>query len=322
MALEILVFHDAGEECDDQVALWKLLSELNGAVISAVMCGKTREIQKERLDKWEALCKHINPDKCLIFNYYLADINFPNIIKYDAVLQIAPLFGFDSPNIKTDLYVLMGTVGNSVNCPKDSKDLFRRFEGRPGTIVVESAEAAKIRPTKKFIQIVPVALLVEMLNVGFRLMLCRCNPAEVYAEGLINCKVGRGANFDTIENFARAVLGKDDWEFPGDEACFLQVEYKGRMFPSDINDYIDSLVVKKDPELTTHLMCRMYENLDAIFGFKVPVITAGEWNKFLTSEQGVSARKKFDQVAMNHPEILNPLYDYHAATILLKNLKK
>lgn len=320
MALEILVFHDAGEECDDQVALWKLLSELNGAVISAVMCGKTREIQKERLDKWEALCKHINPDKCLIFNYYLADINFPNIIKYDAVLQIAPLFGFDSPNIKTDLYVLMGTVGNSVNCPKDSKDLFRRFEGRPGTIVVESAEAAKIRPTKDFIQIVPVALLVEMLNVGFRLMLCRCNPTEVYAEGLINCKVGRGANFDTVMNMFNATSEPYDSEDESNdhvEHTVVPLEQN-----PEIEYYVNSLAVKKEPEITMRLMGIMYRALDKVFGFNVPVITAGEWNKFLTSEQGVSARKKFDQVAMNHPEILNPLYDYHAATILLKKLKK
>ena len=82
------------------------------------------------------------------------------------------------------------------------------------------------------------------------------------------------------------------------------------------------VAVKKEPEITMRLMGIMYRALDKVFGFKVPVVTAGEWNKFLTSEQGVSARKKFDQVAMNHPEILNPLYDYHAATILLKKLKK
>ncbi len=302
--MNILVFHDAGEECDDQIALWKLDTYLSGAKIFAVVCGKTREIQEQRLAKWKELFSKIDTKRNLFVNVLLCDANFPDVFKFDAVLQIAPLFGFDSENIKTDLYVLMGSVDNSVNCPKDSVDLFRRFQGQ--SIVVESAEAAKVRPTKDFLKSVPQVLVDEMVSVGFRLALCRCDPNEVYAEGLINSNVGRGANFTTIFNMYNAVCGKIEIEFEFNEC-------------TEIEWYIESLKVKKFPEITKNLMYTMYKALDTIFGFEVPVITAPGWSKFLESGQGIKAFAKFKEVAMEHPEILNPMYDYHAATILLDN---
>ncbi|NDA91274.1 MAG: hypothetical protein EBY20_10345 [Alphaproteobacteria bacterium] len=88
----------------------------------------------------------------------------------------------------------------------------------------------------------------------------------------------------------------------------------------EIDKYIDSLVVKKSDD-TRIMMYTMYHNLDEIFGFKVPVITGQDFNSFVTSEEGVRAREKFNQVAHEHPEILNPMYDYHAACILLEQLK-
>ena len=309
--MQVLVLHDAGEECDDQIALWKLISTLENTTLNFVICGRTLDIQQDRLSKWLKLLPSLDNGKNVVVNILLSDLIFISEIKYDAVLQIAPLFGFDSVMIKTDRYVLMGSVDNSVNCPKGSVDLFRRFQGLPGTIVVESAVAAKVRPTKEFIKTVPLVLLNEMLSVGFRLMLCRCDVTEVYAEGLINCKVGRGANFDTVMNMFNATnkSGESD-----------NVEHILENNP-EIEWYINSLVVKKEPEVTKKLMEIMYRALDKVFGFMVPVITASGWTKFLESEQGVKSFLKFKNVAFEHPEILNPMYDYHAATILLDNIK-
>lgn len=308
--VDIVVFHDAGEECDDQIALWKLLTELDGAIIKAYVCGKTREIQIERLHNWLAFLYKLNLDKKnLIYNSILSDFQDVGEVKYDAVLQIAPLFGFDTPSIKTNRYVLMGSVDNSVNCPKGSVDLFRRFQGLPGTIVVDSADAAKVRPTKQFIKTIPRVLLVEMIIVGFRLMLCRCNPGEVYAEGLINKNVGRGANFDTNKNFTLAVLGNHEIEVSGN-------------INTEIEAYIESLVKKSAfIEETKKMLYIMYSNLDAVFGFKVPVITASGWVDFMDSDEGIKAFSKFEKVAIEHPEILNPMYDYVAACVLLDSLR-
>jgi hypothetical protein len=306
--MQVLVLHDAGEECDDQIALWKLMSTLENTTLNLVICGKTLEIQQDRLSKWLKILPELDNGKNIVINMLLSDFKVVCDVKYDAVLQIAPLFGFDSAFIKTDRYVLMGSVDNSVNCPKGSVDLFRRFEGHPGTIVVESAVAAKVRPTKEFIQTVPLVLLNEMLSVGFRLMLCRCDVTEVYAEGLINCKVGRGANFDTVMNMFNATVNSKNEEDSSENN-------------PEIEWYVNSLVVKKEPEITKKKMEIMYRALDKVFGFEVPVVTASGWTKFLESEQGISARKKFDEVALEHPEILNPLYDYYASTILLDNIK-
>jgi hypothetical protein len=309
--MQVLVLHDAGEECDDQIALWKLMSTLEGAFINLVICGKSREIQQDRLSKWLKLLPDLDNRKNVVVNILLSDLIFISEIKYDAVLQIAPLFGFDSEMIKTDRYVLMGSVDNSVNCPKGSVDLFRRFQGLPGTMVVESAVAAKVRPTKEFIKTVPLVLLNEMVSVGFRLMLCRCDVTEVYAEGLINCKVGRGANFDTVMNMFNATNKSEESD---------NVEHILENNP-EIEWYINSLVVKKEPEVTKKLMEIMYRALDKVFGFMVPVITASGWTKFLESEQGVKSFLKFKNVALEHPEILNPLYDYCACMTLLDNIK-
>jgi hypothetical protein len=311
--MQVLVLHDAGEECDDQIAIWKLITELNGAFITLVICGRTNDIQQDRLSKWLKLLPSLDNGKNVVINILLSDFKLVCDVKYDAVLQIAPLFGFDSLNVKTDRYVLMGSVDNSVNCPKGSVDLFRRFEGLPGTIVVESADAAKVRPTKEFIQTIPKVLFNEMLIVGFRLMLCRCNPTEVYAEGLINCKVGRGANFDTVMNMFNATFVSEGEENVDNvEHTVVPLENN-----PEIEYYINSLVVKKEPEITMRMMEIMYRALDKVFGFMVPVITASGWTKFLESEQGVKSFSKFEKVALEHPEILNPLYDYYAATILL-----
>jgi hypothetical protein len=313
--MQVLVLHDAGEECDDQIALWKLMSTLENTTLNLVICGRSLEIQQDRLSKWLKLLPSLDNHKNVVINMLLSDFKVVCDVKYDAVLQIAPLFGFDSPFVKTDRYVLMGSVDNSVNCPKGSVDLFRRFEGLPGTIVVESAVAAKVRPTKEFIQTVPKVLLNEMVSVGFRLMLCRCDVTEVYAEGLINCKVGRGANFDTVMNMFNATN-----KSPNEEKESDNVEHILEFNP-EIEWYVNSLVVKKEPEITKKMMEIMYRALDKVFGFMVPVITASGWTKFLESEQGISARKKFDDVALEHPEILNPMYDYYACMTLLDNIK-
>ena len=150
-----------------------------------------------------------------------------------------------------------------------------------------------------------------MVSVGFRLMLCRCDVTEVYAEGLINCKVGCGANFDTVMNMFNATNKSE-----GKEYTAVPLENN-----IEIEWYINSLVVKKEPEITKKKMEIMYHALDKVFGFEVPVITASEWTKFLESEQGVKSFLKFKNVALEHPEILNPMYDYYASTILLDNIK-
>jgi hypothetical protein len=352
----ILVFHDAGEECDDQIALWKLSKELQENIetrsdstqgshelmspggtqsvlnqkIIAVMCGKTLEIQESRMKKWIPLCDQISISKNIL-NILLEDFkDMLNILTqsdstpgiqsvfkdishqyhYDAILQIAPLYGYDNEHITTDRYILMGSVDNSVNCPKGSNDLFRRFQGKPGTIVVESSEAAKVRPTKDFIKKVPQVLLDEMISVGFRLALCRCDPNQVYAEGLINKNVGRGANFETNQNMVRAI--KTKWS--PTTICTNPRE--------DVNKYIQSLVNKSsDIEHTRQLLQIMYQNLDDIFGFNVPVIAGDEFDNFIKSEQGEKSYEKFASVALENPEILNPMYDYHAACVLIENLE-
>jgi hypothetical protein len=201
----------------------------------------------------------------------------------------------------------MGTIDDSVNCPKGSQDLFRRFQGCETTIVIESSEAAKCRPTKDFFQWCPRALIDEMILVGFRLALCRCDPTAVYAEGLINANVGRGANYTTNINMSMAILGNHETE------CSLG--------DPEIEKYVSSLVNKRDPENTSRLLHIMYHNLDKIFGFRVPVITGPDFEEFLQSEDGQKAFEKFSVVALEHPEILNPMYDYYAACVLLNKLK-
>jgi hypothetical protein len=76
-----------------------------------------------------------------------------------------------------------------------------------------------------------------------------------------------------------------------------------------------------DIEHTRQLLQIMYQNLDDIFEFKVPVIAGDEFDNFIKSEQGVMAFKKFKEVAIEYPEILNPMYDYHAACVLIENLE-
>ena len=292
-----LVFTDAGEEADDQIALWYLHKK---ARLTIIFCGPSLEIQKKRQDAWEKLSESME-----LWSYFCLTLeSFKNNYapyKYDAILQISPLFGFDSTTISTDKYVLMGSVDNSVNCPKGSVDLFRRFEGKPGTIIVESAKAATMRPSRKALLMMPVALVNEMISVGFRVMLQRC-PAEAgYAEGLINCDVGRGANYTSVENMYQAVKKKPQTKF-----CVRE----------DIDEYIDSLKPSEKIRETRIKMYKMYMSLDEVLG-RVPVLTTKTFPDFLKSDSGAQAFNKFKILALEHGEILNPMYDFYAAWVLI-----
>ena len=286
--LNVLVFTDAGEEIDDQIALWHLSNNRNYK-LAVIFCGNGDE-QYKRMERWTelALQMHIHLFTLTLDSFKRNHAPF----HYHAILQISPLFGFDSDRITTDKYVLMGTVDDSVNCPKGSVDLFRRFQSKPGTIVIESSEAALHRPTKEFIKQIPEVLLEEMIKVGFRLVTKRCDPNAVHAEGLINDAVGRGANYKSVENMYQAVFKRPQTTF-----CVRK----------DTDEYIDSLIKKSDKiEETRIKMYKMYKSLEDVFGFRVPVNYIHDAYTF-----GL-----FKAIALEHPEILNPMYDYFASTFI------
>lgn len=298
-----LVFTDAGEEADDQIALWYLHKK---ARLTIIFCGPDVAIQKKRQQAWEKLSESMD-----LWSYFCLTLEaFKNnhaTYKYDAILQISPLFGFDSDKISADKYVLMGSVDNSVNCPKNSADLFRRFEGKPGTVIVESAKAATMRPSRKALLTMPFALVDEMISVGFKVMLQRCPSEAGYAEGLINCDVGRGANYTSVENMYQIVKGRPQTTF-----CVRE----------DIHEYIDSLKPSEKIRETRIKMYKMYRSLDEIFEMRIPVLTTKTFPDFCKSDSGAQAFNKFRITALEHGEILNPMYDFYAAWVLIHGTEK
>lgn len=298
MTSHVLVFTDPSEDADDQISLAYLHKKVD---LTIVVCGATHDIQFERLNAWNALAVKLH-----IWDFFALTLDSFKInhapFHYDAILQISPLFGFDSEHITTDKYILMGTMNNSVNCPRDSVDLFRRFEGKESTIVIKSAKAATMRPTKKALEHMHPVLVEEIITVGFRLLMSRCSPKEVYAEGLINDSVGRGANYTSIENLYQSIFKRPQTTF-----CVRK----------DIDDYIDSLYKKTDKiEETRIKMYKMYKSLEDVFGIRIPVFTS---ETFVVVDKLESA---FRPIAMEHCEILNPMYDFYAAWVLLNGLDR
>jgi len=290
--MKVLVFTDAGEEIDDELALWYLYPKVK---MSIVFCGPTPEVQNKRLRNWETKYhKKLNQLHFMITLDQYKKLHSKH--HYAAVLQISPLFGFDSDLITFDKYILMGSVDNSVNCPKGSVDLFRRAVD---PIVIESSEALQMRPNKRIMNEIPDYFRAEMYKVNLRLLLVRCDPDKVYAEGLVNPEVGRGANFYTVQKTYEIATGKRS------TPDFVWRE--------DISDYVSSLVNVRQKTQTTAKMSIMYKQLDEIFGFHIPVITEKNFTEFLESRKGGLALELFRGIAMEYPGVLNPLYDLYAA---------
>lgn len=290
--MKVLVFTDAGEEIDDELALWYLYPRRK---LTIIFCGPDSKTQQERLSNWEKKYhKNLNQIHFMCTLSQYAKVHSKH--HYDVILQISPLFGFDSEIITANKYILMGSVDNSVNCPKGSVDLFRRFQST--ATVIESAVAAQMRPTKEIMEQIPDYFKEQMYKVGFRLLMVRCDPSKVYAEGLINPDVGRGANFYTVENLFKIVVGDPTKDF---------------VWREDAENYINSFVSLKSRVHTEIWIFIMYRQLDKIFDMSVPIVTEKDYDWYIQSKQGEICFEKFRNIAIDHPEVLNPLYDLYAA---------
>lgn len=285
MAKSVCVFCDFDEEIDDELAAWHLLANTDFKV-TFVVCKKTQKEQEISLANWLELAELLQLRPCQ--NAYTLE-SFKQVrspMHFDGILQIAPLYGFNSTTITCNTYVLMGTPNNSVNSPKAREpDL---FDIQKDPVIITSEYAAKIRPDRELLEKLPEVLRDMVYEASFKMMLKRCSPELPYAEGLINNEVGRGANYTSVENLC-------GWRSRG---CYFRM-----------NPKVDSYC--KDtwkPETRIKLLCMMTA-LEDFFEEEVPVLTDDTYKVFRVKNQKLF--EKFKELA--EPSALNPVYDLTAA---------
>lgn len=333
----LVVFADVGEDADDELAIY-LISKF-GMNTTIVFMPSSQGSSQDGFDEWKRLMSIW--DKLPNMSY----ITFEEFVKIqkvvcDYVLQISPMpfvgvLGecpvYTGHNLTVNKEYIFGGIYHtkegetpSFNL-KNSKMLLEKFQHK--LVEISSELMAAKRPFMDLYNLLPPLFKEKMSWNSFRLTLGRMSEnhpvAHIYAEGLINSLVGRGANEASVREMYNSVFEREIEQF------IVPAYYK-------IN--LDKKVYEKTYELTKQYLDKiqakhvMTENNLFRMNIALTILFPKIWN---TQSELISS----DKITPNDPKIkalwerfktfniekviktFNPIYDLFAAYILLNVIK-
>ena len=317
---EIVVFTDVGEECDDQVALFHLLTtKIMKQNICVVFTGSADKLtQDESMNLWK--------NKFAIVFTATQTVTYMTFDKFaltkhrcDFALQISPIPDYGTKWTGKNLtvrerYILAGDAEKSFNSA-GSSEVIKTFKDK--LILIPSKQMALMRPNVAVLNGLPKTFIDECYFCGFKLLFGRMNPyllvSKTFAQGLVNPHVGRGANWTTVSAVFESMFGKKMELRPLEECGETNVLLAKRYF-KDIG-----------PEVLHDDSVRYLANINRVLDLVVPGIWCNRKEVYYSSEWKDST---FGGSAFLHgafatyvenvkAETLAPFYDLFAVMVLM-----
>jgi hypothetical protein len=231
LRVSVLVFTDVGEEIDDELMLFYLMSQ--GQIPMTIT---TVFVDRASLEHWNRNFRsdaesHLHVQNTITFiSYHEFQRSFGKSDRFDFVLQACPLKGHSNPvkiNV-THLYILQGNIDRAKlsfnmgwemcqdgSLVSDMEPILLDYAKQRKLIQVSSDHCSTMRPSIQLIHCFPQSFQLGIWFVGFKLCIGRVDPhrqgVRVFAEGLVNSEVGRGSNYTAVKNLYEAVT-QDEFE--------------------------------------------------------------------------------------------------------------
>ncbi len=218
----IHVFTDVGvKDIDDELLMMYLISQEN-VDLTFVFMGSDSVSPSEALAHWirEYEPTVLNTISCTqvsvkSHSFIPANVSYMTISEYkefdaiacDYALQIAPMSGYEGYNLSVrEKYIFAGDYATPVGGrdsfnKQGSQDILDRFQNEDKLIDIPSVHMAKMRFNKILFSKFSGNFHDNIVFTAFMLAFGRMDPthpANKFAEGLINPKVGRGANYSSV----------------------------------------------------------------------------------------------------------------------------
>lgn len=330
----LVVFTDLDEEFDDKLAVY-FISKF-GINTTIVFMPSSRGSSQDGFKEW----KRIMPiwDKLPNMTYITFEefVKIPKVV-CDYVLQISPmplvnkLPSYAGNNLVVNEQYVFGGIYHtkegetpSFNL-KGSQLILEKFQHK--LIEISSTLMAQKRPFMGLYNLLPPLFRENMCWTSFKLTLGRMSEnhhvAHIYAEGLINSLVGRGANEESVRKMYNEVFSD---------------EIKNFIVPQYYKIILDKNLHKKTYQLTKQYLDKIQakhpstENNLFRMNIALSILFPGIWNN---QSELISS----DKITPNDPKIkvlwerfktfkiekvintFNPIYDLFAAYILLNVIK-
>ena len=318
MTYSVVVFTDVGvKDIDDELLLQYLIDNNNPMNINVVFMGSEGVTPKESMEQWSKYKNHIlekysTEEKQGLskrISYHTID-NFKNIkCEFDYALQISPMNGYDGENISVkEKYVFAGDYITPEGARpsfnrQGSEEILDRFHKENKLVDIPSAHMVKMRFNNELLKKFTGIFKDNIVFTAFMLAFARMSPthsANKFAEGLINPKVGRGANYISVMKM------KEKLDLP---------KIKLDKYSHDAaNKYIDSLVDNgvDIKELTETCMCLYEINLvlQSISIKSKENTSMLDWDQYepIFLENGGVFVSDFDINSI--PYVLDPCFDF------------
>ena len=330
----LVVFTDLDEEFDDKLAVYFISKFGMNTII--VFMPSSQGSSQDGFDEWKRLMPIWDKLPNMTYITFEEFVKIPKIV-CDYVLQISPMPlvnkvpSYSGHNLTVNMQYVFGGIYHtkegetpSFNL-KGSEKLLEKFQSK--LIEISSELMAMKRPFMGLYNLLPPLFKENMQWTSFKLTLGRMSEnhpvAHIYAEGLINSLVGRGANETSVREMYNSVFEREIEQF------IVPAYYK-------IN--LDKKVYKKTYELTKqyldkiHAKHGMTENNLFRMNIALTILFPNIWNN---QSELISS----DKITPDDPKIkvlwerfkifkiekviktFNPIYDLFAAYILLNVVK-
>lgn len=355
----IVVLTDVGvKDIDDELLLSYLFrtraieDSMGPPMLDIVFLGSDGVSPRSAQEQWKKYEAHLltkfshgNDEGYLQIQapYILKGIRYHTIdefkkIQVDAqyVLQISPMKGYDGTNLTVhEKYVFAGDYEtpegqkNSFNrCGADA--ILDRFHSEGRLIDISSTTMAKMRFNPELVAKFDGPFIDSIVFTGFLLAFARMSPehgANKFAEGLVNPKVGRGANYTSVMNMAKAL---DIKPFPEDHFAQQIGSHAHQAAVKYFDDLEKHGVSLKDKEGSIRSLTTINYVLDIIAErggsmeesiFKQGSVFVSDFNITTIPDVLKPAFDYFKQHADKLYESYNPVYDLYAGYIMVGLIK-
>jgi len=213
--IEVVVFTDEGEECDDRLGIHYLCSNTSTTPTdyTFVFTGTAEKSADDCLTTWFEKFQHESKPSwsqtTTVRFTTIDDFKINRDLTYNWALQIAPMGGYDGSNLTiTNKYIIAGNADpdkNSVN-RKNSDAIIKKFQDEGKLVDISSDHMAMMRFQPKLLkkfQDMP-EFMEGIVFYAFKLAIARMRydhpvAAKGVAEGLVNPKKGRGTNYKSVK---------------------------------------------------------------------------------------------------------------------------
>lgn len=331
---QLVVFTDLDEEFDDKLAVY-LISKF-GINTTVVFMPSSQGSSQDGFDEWKRIMPIWNKLPNMTYIRFEDFVKIPKVV-CDYVLQISPmplvnkLPSYAGNNlVVNEQYVFGGIYHTKENeAPsfnlKGSHLILEKFQHK--LIEISSNLMAQKRPFMDLYNLLPPLFKENMRWTSFKLTLGRMSEthpvAHIFAEGLVNSAVGRGANETSVREMYNSVFA---------------YEIKNFIVPEYYKINLDKDVHKKTYQLTKQYLNKIQakhqltENNLFRMNIALSILFPGIWNNQNTL---ISS----DKINPNDPKIkvlwkrfntfnigkviktFNPVYDLFAAYVLLNIIK-